>query len=329
MTVERKPSAVSAAKARETASGIQWHPGFCSAVAIEFRKNRDVLEFHSELELSKGSLFLDLLVIKKRKDVQTENEIGRIFRTYNICEFKSEDDALTIDDYFKTIAYAGLVKNTGATVNAIPAKELTLTFLRRRYPRELLRALAESGAVITKEYPGVYYIRRGKDGTGDVLFPTQIIVTGELEKETHSSLRILTRGAEEEDIRRFLEEALVYHTKGDRDYVDSILQVSVSANMELFQRIRRDDGMCQALRELMKDEIALDIAEGERRGRREGERRGRRKGRREGRREGRIVEAVNIYRGELGMDDQSIIGKISSKFNLSGDQAKAYVLQKE
>ena len=37
--------------------------------------------------------------------------------------------------------------------------------------------------------------------------------------------------------------------------IDAVLQASVSANKELYEEIRRDSGMCQALRELMKDEI--------------------------------------------------------------------------
>ena len=64
--------------------------------------------------------------------------------------------------------------------------------------------------------------------------------------------------------------------------------------------------MCQALRELMKDE--LDQAE------------------RHGRREGTISGAVTIYRDEMGMDDQTIISRIISRFHLTPDQARNYVL---
>ncbi len=38
--------------------------------------------------------------------------------------------------------------------------------------------------------------------------------------------------------------------------IDAILQVSVFENRELYEEIRRDQDICQALRELMKDEIA-------------------------------------------------------------------------
>ncbi len=47
----------------------------------------------------------------------------------------------------------------------------------------------------------------------------------------------------------------------DKENIDAILQVSVSANYELFGKIRRETTMCEALRELMKDEIQKDIDE--------------------------------------------------------------------
>ncbi|MCI9633705.1 hypothetical protein FMM80_27645 [Schaedlerella arabinosiphila] len=43
---------------------------------------------------------------------------------------------------------------------------------------------------------------------------------------------------------------------GDRNNVDAVLQVSVSANKEIYEAIRRcDKVMCEALRELMKEDL--------------------------------------------------------------------------
>lgn len=43
---------------------------------------------------------------------------------------------------------------------------------------------------------------------------------------------------------------------GDRHDADAILQVSVSANSEVYEKVkRRNSIMCDALRELMKEEI--------------------------------------------------------------------------
>ena len=49
----------------------------------------------------------------------------------------------------------------------------------------------------------------------------------------------------------------------ERNNIDSVLQVSVSANFELYQEIRRDAVMCEAMKELMKDEIDEQINKAE------------------------------------------------------------------
>lgn len=229
---------------------IQWHPGFYGAAEIELIENKEDLEFLREYNLSKEPIRMDLLIIKKLSDVKIKNEIGHIFKKYNVVEYKSPDDALSIDDYYKTVGYACLYKGLGETVNQIPAEELTLSIFREAYPRELFAALKTAGFTIEERYHGIYYI------SGQVLFDTQIVVTGQLDSEVHRSLRILSRKALEEDVTTFIEETAGLRNPGDRNNIDAILQVSVSANRELYVEIRRRNSiMCEALRELMNDEI--------------------------------------------------------------------------
>ncbi|WP_029201334.1 hypothetical protein [Oribacterium sp. NK2B42] len=88
----------------------QWHPPFCAAMKLELKANKKDLCFESEHTLNTKPIQLDLLVIKKRKKAKIQNEIGRIFRQHNIFEYKSPEDELGIDVYFKTLAYACLYK---------------------------------------------------------------------------------------------------------------------------------------------------------------------------------------------------------------------------
>jgi sugar-specific transcriptional regulator TrmB len=118
----------------------------------------------------------------------------------------------------------------------------------------MFESLKKLGATIEEKFPGIYHVK------GVIVFDTQIIVTRELDKKTHSSLRILSKNAQEEDARRFLEETESFNTQGDKDNAESILQVSVSANKELYKKLKEFD-MCQALQELMKDEIDEKINE--------------------------------------------------------------------
>lgn len=235
-------------------TAIQWHPGFYGAAELELIANKDILEFQREYNLSKEPLRMDLLIIKKMANVRLENEIGRIFKKYNIVEYKSPEDGLSIDDYYKTTGYACLYKGLGDTVNQIPAEELTVSIFRESYPKELFETLKKSGVKLDERFPGIYHV------LGNVLFDTQIVVTSRLNPKKHSGLRILSKRASEEDIRNFLLTNGQLTEPGDKNNADAVLQVSISANEKLYNEIRRNMGMCEALRRLMKDEIAEEIA---------------------------------------------------------------------
>jgi len=230
---------------------IQWHPGFYGAAELEFLSNKDDLEFQREFNLSKEPVRIDLLIIKKLVDVRIENELGHIFKKFNVVEYKSPDAALSIDDYYKTVGYACLYKGLGESVDQIPADELTISIFRESYPREMFGAMKNLGLEIKEQYPGIYYIS-GKQA----LFDTQIVVIKQLDKDPHRTLRVLSKHVKKEDVRAFVETAVQISEPGDRNNVDAVLQVSVSANKEIYEAIRRcDKVMCEALRELMKEDF--------------------------------------------------------------------------
>ncbi len=101
-------------------------------------------------------------------------------------------------------------------------------------------------------------------------FSTRVVVTQELEPGEHRSLRILSNHAKKDDVEEFLRKAERMNTPRDRQNVEAVLQVSVRANDELYREIRRDANMCDALRELMKD----DLEDARKMGESEGEVRG-------------------------------------------------------
>ena len=113
--------------------------------------------------------------------------------------------------------------------------------------------LEDTGHHIEEKYPGIYYV------TNNLPFPAQIVVTKQLSPESHSSLRILSEHAEKTDVERFLQSIQQYTSPEDRNNIDAVLQVSVTANYDLYQEVRRESIMCQALQELMKDDIEEKI----------------------------------------------------------------------
>ena len=235
---------------------IAWHPGFYGGIEFDLRKYRDILVFEQEHELSKESLRMDMLIIKKRADVEIDNLIGRIFRGYNIVEYKSPYDDLSIDDLYKVVGYAALYKGLGARVNEIPADDMSISVFRAGFPRKLMAELDRLGIVREKVYDGIYYVR------GIINVPMQIVVTSELSGKEGAALKVLTPDANRTEVESFLEQARDAVLPGDRMNADAVLQVSVAANRPLYDRIREETEMCDALRELMKEEMAAEKAAG-------------------------------------------------------------------
>ena len=260
---------------------IEWHPGFQAGLELRLRLYKEKLTFRHELPLSKKPIVVDSLVIEKEDNVEIQDDIAAIFRRYNIFEYKNPDDALSIDEYFDLIAYMARYKSGARGTNAIRADQLTGTLMRQRAPHEMFREIERLGGSIKQRYPGIYHIR------GLVFMPTQVIAQAELQGPENAVLRLLTRNASENDVRLFARESNGFIDRQDRSNADAVFQVSVPANRKLYEWLRSDDEVCTALRELLKDDIDLEIKRANEAGRLEGRQEGRLEGRQEGRLEGR------------------------------------------
>ena len=221
----------------------QWHPAFCSAVHLELRADKQRLQYTNEYNLNTKPIQIDLLVIKKPAGAVLENEIGKLFRGHNILEYKSPDDAMNVDTYYKTLAYAYLYKASGERVDVIQADDISISLVRERKPRELLRYLEKNDFEIINPYPGVYYI--GKEG----FLPTQIIVSGELDKESHRWLTALTSNMEYTEAQKLVLDMRALSEKDDKEYADSIFEVSLRENRRLFETLKKEgtENVCEAL----------------------------------------------------------------------------------
>lgn len=89
---------------------LQWHPAFYAGFQIELEGEAGKLEFENEHQLGTKPLEVDILITKKDAGIPIWKNIGQIFRRYNIIEYKSPEDYLSIDDFYKVYAYACLYK---------------------------------------------------------------------------------------------------------------------------------------------------------------------------------------------------------------------------
>ena len=296
---------------------VQWHPGFVAAMNLELAKNRDNLVFVKEYNLNTKPLEIDLLVIKKDIGTLIDNEIGMLFRGHNIVEYKSPEDHLDIDTFYKAGAYASLYKSYGETVDSIKADDVTVSLVREAKPEGLFKYFEEHQYMITNPYDGVYYVK------GAVLFPTQIIVTKELEPDTHIWLRALSDRIGKQDMTKLLERISRLTEKGDRELADSVLEVSVQANQQILEELKGDDDVSQALLEIVEPLIKPRLLLIEEEAEKVGIEKGIKEGIKEGIKKG-IQCTVDVLH-DLGHDDDEIRQIIQKKYDLPDEEAAEYL----
>ncbi len=232
----------------QTDDTIQWHPAFCSAMELELRENKQDLIYEREHNLSKMPLKIDFLVIKKKPNVIIKNEIGDFFLGNNIFEYKSPNDDVNIGTFYKALSYACLYKSEAGNVEEIIDTDITVSLVREQKPVKLLKQLGEKYTV-TKKTNGIYRI----DG---MLFPMQILVTKELNEESHVWVTSLTRTLSRKRAHKLLYNYSALKDNEDKRNADSVMNVTSQANIELFKKmIQEGDHMCEELKELLAPEI--------------------------------------------------------------------------
>ena len=215
-------------------------------------EEKEKLKFEREYLLSSKPMAIDVLIIKKKDAEPIHKNIGKIFRKYNIIEYKSPSDSLSVDDFYKVYGYTNFYKADTGKVNEIPIQELTITLVSKRYPRELIRHLKEvRHYTIDNPEEGIYYV------IGDIL-PIQILVTNRLSPERNLWLYSLTDTLEDMSVTRQLLED--YKKNKENQLYQAVMEIIVKANENRLKEGKRD--MCNALLELMKDELDEKREEG-------------------------------------------------------------------
>lgn len=290
---------------------FQWHPAFYAGLQIELEEESDKLIFENEHQLGTKPKEIDVLIIKKNARDKIRKNIGRIFKGHNIVEYKSPNDYLSVDDFYKVYGYACFYKSDAPRINAIAANDITITFVCHKYPRELIKHLkTERNLNITQYEPGIYYIE------GDTIM-MQLILTPKLLEETNLWLRNLTNNLKEtETIKKLIKEYGKHQNDG---LYQSVMNIIVRANPGKFKEVNE---MCEALLEIVADKISEKEHIAEQRGLECGLERGRT--------EGQLIERENIIKkfilNNLEENDtkEKIMHDMQKIFELPPEHAEAY-----
>ena len=227
-----------------------WHPAAVQAFGNEFEDNREDLAIEAEYQLTTEPLRIDVLIIKKTRDVEIKKNIGQIFRLCNIIEFKSPDDSATVAVYNKTHGYARVY----AALNNIDIDDLSVTISSTRHPKALLAFLKKKNFKVWREQPGIYIVN------GEV-YPTQILVTSELSEKDNFWLANLRKGLTAEQLEKVLTEAA--DKPGTEAYIYAIANANAEKLEELYMRRKEGVIFTEKLDAFFRERYASDIAKNE------------------------------------------------------------------
>lgn len=230
---------------------LQWHPSFPNTINIELAEAAEQLKIVGEYPLSEKPLQIDVMIINQKPELPIKKTIGRIFKRYNVVEYKSPEDYVSVNDYYKVLAYSGLYQSLTERVLEISPDDLTVTFVSNHFPRGMISHLKERYHIIVeKPFAGIYYLK-------GLIFPTQLVIINQLPPKEYVWLsRLRTNLNIQADI-----EPLAQAYKGhERDPMyAAVMDLIMRANSKIYKEART---MCEALRELFADELEMKWADG-------------------------------------------------------------------
>ena len=223
---------------------LQWHCAFQAILQIELEEDQDCLQFLKEYNLTEKPLRIDTLVVKKIPGQAVRKNIGRIFRQYNVMEYKGPGDYLSVNDFYKVMGYTGVLQSNTKREQEIRPDDLTVSFIGFHYPRKLIGFLkARYSAGVEEVFPGIYYV-------SGLMFPTQVVVQNQLSKLENIWLsRLCGNLGRQDDIEVLAKE---YKGKDKDPLYSAAMDLIVRANWNVYEE---GIEMCDALNELFAEKM--------------------------------------------------------------------------
>lgn len=247
-----------------------------------------------------------MLVVKKLREIRIDKFLGRIFKKYNILEYKSPTDYISIDDYYKVKAYAYLYKALSKETDKIGINEMTITLTSSRYPGKLIDYLKNEMKVdVETAGSGIYYVK-------DTDIDTQILVSRQLDDRETGYLKLLQNRQQDRNLMKNWLKEYISNIKDPLYAV--IMDVLAKVNPDEILEVYKDMGMPKISESNM--EFLLDMMkkfELDKKLKEEGIEKGIEKGKKEGKKEGREEERERTRLKDV----ERVLKLIKRKFNYS------------
>lgn len=226
---------------------VRYHYGFYSAMKVEYDLLQAEVKYEQEIQLGEDPVRLDFVIMKT--DGKLKDPIGENFRKVNLFEYKSPEDELSIDEFYKAQGYALIYKGYDRKVDELPIEELTLTLVRHMCPRKLLKALSKSGYKIEESHRGIYRIE------GKISIPVQLVVSSRLAEGEYEGLKLLAKGCTKEAVLKYAEKAIASGDANVKLNAGTVIEICLSVNKKLEKQIKEDEAMHKTIREIFKEDF--------------------------------------------------------------------------
>jgi hypothetical protein len=212
-------------------------------------------------------LKIDVVIVKKAPELVIEKNIARVFKRVNILEYKSPEDYFSVYDFYKVLSYTYLY----AALHKTDIKDMTLSVIETRHPRDLLSYFGEEErCVVVETSPGIYAV-------GGYPVVIQVIESRKLPLTENLWLKGLSNDLNAEAAGTILEESRKRKREAELGaYIHAILSANKKTIWEVIKMAEGTLPLDEMMTELM-EEFGL-TAKWEKRGEARGEARGKKTG---------------------------------------------------
>ncbi|WP_338824197.1 hypothetical protein MHOCP_23190 [Moorella humiferrea] len=275
----------------------QWHPVFVTALREALADAPpDQVEIQAEVALSSRPLDVDVIVA---------HPVARVFRKFNLFEFKSPIDYLEANDFDKGLTLARLYKVIEHP-EALLLDDFTLTLVSSSHPRAMMEMLNARKLKIQADVPvaGIYQVKGemfvvqvvviNELDDPEILYPFAPFITGQRRKEMRATVLLLKKYLQDPSnpYRKDLAEFIVKNELILPEEMEEVEQIMYSP--EERQRMKEIFNKSPIMQEWLKEWSEQARIEGLAKGRAEGLAKGRAEGAREGKIE-KAQEAICTY----------------------------------
>jgi hypothetical protein len=212
-----------------------------------------------------------------------------MFREWNLIEYKSPGDYVSVADFYKVYGYACLY----ASFERAPIDGLTISFVESCHPKKLLEHLRKKrGYAVAETGPGIYTV------CGDIL-PIQVIDSRRLSANENLWLKSLSDKLDHAEVEQISTE-IARQDKAAR--ITAYLHAIAEANPKTIKEA------IKMARTLTIEQVFEDVgwtAKWEARGKAEGTAEGRTEGRTEGEEHKALAIAQNLV--NLGLPFETVV----------------------